>query len=211
MYGIEDRTASSPTSSDNKGVMVITGQHMDHNFSSWTFYDSNTHRKSCSVCDGYVSSNHDYEWIIVYDTSGNDIGHVKDCVQCHDRKDSGFHVWSDWYNAGAIGEQRHCTVCQLSTETRPHDFDVYWLYGQPPTCLYEGIKVYDCKNCLYEYQEIVPALGHDWQWITYNSYKNSSTCPYRRYWEDERCTRCGIWHWVDRYYKVSENHSCAWF
>lgn len=177
MLTYEDRTPSSPTSSDIKGLRVITVQHTSHTFSAWAKIDDNKYKRSCTDCDGYQEGNHNYQWIIVRDSNGQDLGHVKDCVECHDRKDADVHTWSEWWNAGAAGEER-CTVCNLdeAKQTRPHDFNIYWLYRQPATCTIDGIRVYDCNNCLYEEQVIVPATGHSYTTPAVPSDGTDATC-----------------------------------
>lgn len=55
MYGISDRTVTSPTSSDKWGAKVITGVHSSHTW-GYKYYSTNsignTHVKYCTSCNG---------------------------------------------------------------------------------------------------------------------------------------------------------------
>jgi len=86
-----------------------------------------------------------------------------------------------------------------------------------PTCTQTGEEAHDlkCNVChiwLDVQERTIAALGHDWEWVTYSSYKNSSTCPYIINWEDQKCQRCGIWAWNDRYYYTWDGHDWgSWY
>ena len=90
-------------------------------------------------------------------------------------------------------KSRHCSRCGAHTdevviEKRGyHDWDNGRITKQP-TCITEGIRTYQCKDCIQTKTGIIPALGHNFSYQY--TFDKAATCT-----EDgsqsRHCTRCG--------------------
>lgn len=102
------------------------------------------------------------------------------------------HVWSEWSPEDDRTHARTCKVCGL-TETEhcslPDTPDDYW----EPSCEDIGLCRFVCSICHACWDEITPALGHDWSGWEYDD------------WDHYRyCDRCGEF---DGYYSHYDNNS----
>ncbi len=232
MYGYANSN-SEVTTYDKWGMEICTDVHSSHSYeSNFSYEDEYMHIKRCTYCKGYnEGQSHSFS------TNYNSIQHWSECTSCQYEKNHNNHNMYDWISNGPAGEIKTCNSHCGYYETRDHDLIEYWVFGWEPTCENPGMKGYDCRTCTYNYEEAVPALGHDWQpatctlpstcsrcdatignplehdweWVTLYDYMDASTCPYRRYWEDEMCTVCGEWHWVERSYDIYEGHEWVWW
>jgi len=99
---------------------------------------------------------------------------------CDHESPAHVHQWGDWEltnPATCITEGEKTRICALNaahTETQeiPIDPDAHdWIAGAnvsvQPTCTEEGIGTRGCTRCdLSEPSGVIPALGHDWEWVT---------------------------------------------
>lgn len=61
----------------------------------------------------------------------------------------------------------------------------------PPTCTSFGSRIYTCTKCNDTYSEVVPALGHDWQFVeTVKAVTDESGVEITPAYDLYRCSRC---------------------
>lgn len=144
-----------------------------HEWGTWVSVDENTHKKTCSVCNGYQTDEHEFDnGVVTKEPTEREEG-VKTytCGMCSHTKtepvDKLIHecTWTDWYPDGDENHKRDCMDDNCDKfETENHDWDDGVITTEP-TCKEKGVKTYTCQVCQHTRTEDVPTTDHvfgDW-------------------------------------------------
>ena len=167
---------------------------LGHDFSDYVLTNSNPenpceHVAECSRCDAEkYETIHDYgEWILTNDPD-DPCEHVKNCSRCNTKEYETIHDFGPWTltnNPDDLCEYiKQCSRCKVVEYDTIHDFDDGTVTKEP-NCIEDGNKLYVCKRCKLEENEILDAYGHD-----YEIFKHlDPTCTENGY-TIYRCKRC---------------------
>ena len=80
----------------------------------------------------------------------------------------------------------------LSTDTQAHEHIYTRHITQDATCTVPGLATYTCDECGYGYTELLPALGHDWDFTEHvNAVLDENDEVVQPAYDVYTCTRCG--------------------
>ena len=154
---------------------------LGHDFGEWDFYDENTHRMTCSVCNYYTEEEHDWDDGVetVSPTCYSTGVMTYTCGTCDHVKTEEIpaleHTFTDWYPDGDENHKRDCMDDRCDKfETLPHKWDDGEITKEP-TCKEAGVKIYTCKTCMHTKTEDLPILDHEFgEWTPNNDGKTHS-------------------------------------
>ena len=144
-----------------------------HEWGTWVSVDENTHKMTCSVCNGYQTDEHEFDNGVVTKepTEWEEGVKTYTCGMCSHTKtepvDKLIHecTWTDWYPNGDENHKRDCMDDKCDKfETLPHEWDD-GVITKEPTCKEKGVKTYTCQVCQHTRTEDVPTTDHvfgDW-------------------------------------------------
>ena len=154
---------------------------LGHDFGEWDFYDENTHRMTCSVCNYYTEEEHDWDDGVetVSPTCYSAGVMTYTCGTCDHVKTEEIpaleHTFTDWYPDGDENHKRDCMDDRCDKfETLPHKWDDGEITKEP-TCKEAGVKIYTCQTCMHTKTEDLPILDHEFgEWTPNNDGKTHS-------------------------------------
>ena len=145
-----------------------------HEWGEWICVDDETHKMTCSICEGEQSGDHDWDQGVVTKepTEWEEGVMTYTCNTCsHTRTeaiDKLVHecTWTDWYPDGEEHHKRHCMDDNCDQfETEPHEWDEGVITTEP-TCQETGVKTYTCQVCQHTKTEELPVIDHQWgEWV----------------------------------------------
>ena len=151
---------------------------LGHDFGEWDFYDENTHRMTCSVCNYYTEEKHYWDNGVetVSPTCYSTGVMTYTCEDCGHTKTEEIpmtdHTWTDWAPNGDENHKRDCMDDKCDKfETLPHEWDD-GVITKEPTCKETGVKTFTCLTCQHTRTEDVPTPDHEWtEWTPDNDGK----------------------------------------
>ena len=148
-----------------------------HEWGTWISVDENTHKMTCSVCNGYQTDDHDFDNGVVTKepTEWEEGVKTYTCGLCYHTKtepiDKLVHecTWTDWYSNGNENHKRDCMDDNCDKfENLPHEWDNGKITKEP-TCKETGVKTYTCQTCMHTRTEDIPTIDHEFgDWMPNN-------------------------------------------
>ncbi len=137
-----------------------------HEWGDWVSVDENTHKMTCSICNGYQTDEHHWDNGIVTKEPTEQEEGVKTytCTVCSHTKTESIdqlehiHNYDSWTPVDGTTHSQSCSCGDTKTES--HDLQnevINW-----ETCEYPGQSREWCEICGYENYITRPALGHVW-------------------------------------------------
>jgi hypothetical protein len=102
--------------------------------------------------------------------------HWKKCSSCDYTASKSSHSLN--LEAVETGHRSECKYCDYKGTISSHNY-TYWEISSDPSCVEEGIRVRDCKDCGHHVTEVIPVIDHE--------YAVEIVEGYRKY----TCTMCG--------------------
>ena len=154
---------------------------LGHDFGEWDFYDENTHRMTCSVCNYYTEEEHSWDNGVetVSPTCYSTGVMTYTCGTCDYVKTEDIpvleHTFTDWAPNGDETHKRECMDDNCDAiETLDHSWDDGEITKEP-TCKEVGVKTYTCQTCMHTKTEDLPILDHEFgEWTPNNDGKTHS-------------------------------------
>ncbi len=145
---------------------------LGHDFGEWGFYDENTHRMTCSVCNYYTEEGHYGDNCVetVSPTCYSTGVMTYICEGCGQTMTEELpmteHTWTDWAPDGDETHKRECMNDHCNAvETLPHDWND-GVVTTKPSCSEKGVKTYTCQTCTHTKTEDLSMTEHQWgEWI----------------------------------------------
>lgn len=142
---------------------------LEHEYGEWVTNETH-HWNECECSDKINFDIHVFDaGIITLEPTETSTGtKVYTCTICKYTKEETLrplehtHKFSGWY-FDEIHHWKECT-CDEIDEKEEHDFEL--VSTLLPTCVFAGKKVYECKTCGYEKEEVIDKLEHlypDWE------------------------------------------------
>ena len=140
-----------------------------------TLIESESKKSTCQELgwDVYVCDTCGYKWTVEHTNYADHVDENGDglCDLCRENICTHSYTWVETKPATCTeeGEEVYkCSICGHIAETRTipalgHDYDD-GVVTTAPTCTETGVKTYTCAVCGHSYTEVMPALGHNWQY-----------------------------------------------
>lgn len=158
-YGIYTETCSICGETKETTIDKLS----EHEFSSWSSFDSEEHQKACG-CGYVIKENHNWDEGVLTTPATHIAAGVMTytCLDCNVTKNveipklSG-HTHSGWEK---LNDEQHQKVCECG-DTIIEDHDWKHVESKVPTCTEIGWYAYAyCENCDYSSYVEIPANGH---------------------------------------------------
>ncbi len=151
--------------STEKKITTATG---NHSYGTWSFYDENSHRRTCNNCTSYEEGSHDYSGEIRQVENSN--FHEYKCKYCNDYGVESTHALKEvCFGEGTEfikldgNNSQHKEICKCGRE-KNDGHALVKVDGSyvAPTCEATGEQGWKCTECDYTYTETIGSLGHDY-------------------------------------------------
>lgn len=167
-------------------TMNVTLEEKGHSYSSIYSYDSSSHWRECTSCDGVtdVSSHTFGEWVITTEPQCEVAGiETRTCSVCSYSESQSVeptgHTYSSSWNSNEYGHW-HVATCGHNVQTgfEEHTFGE-WTRTLEPTCEEAGVDTRICSVCSYAENRSVDATGH--------TYSSSYSYDENNHWHPSSC------------------------
>ena len=176
VHNFDEGIILEEASCQSTGLIVYTCQEcgfektsvleaMTHSYEDLYHKDAEYHWQICEHCfEINVKEQHYFgNGIVTLEPTCQAYGIKKfECEDCGYTKEEKIALLSHSYieeQFDGIYHWMKCSMCDSINLKEKHQLDNGTLIGEP-TCVLEGLKVYKCNSCSYEFDEITEALGH---------------------------------------------------
>lgn len=158
-------TASMEISCSVGGTSVTVA--CQHSYGGYTSVDSNTHQRTCSICQKVETGSHNWNsGTVTKAATCVSTGTRKyTCNNCGETKTetipvSSDHRYGNWTDQGEAGHKGTCSVCGR-TVVYGHAWEFVEV-NQAPTCTATGKQTLRCVTCGREKTEEIPVTDHNY-------------------------------------------------
>lgn len=137
-----------------------------HSFGYW-HTDEQEHHRVCTVCGTEVKAPHAWDHGVVTRPPTCAQGGVKlyTCVDCRHTKTVLLpavveHSYGPWIAVDSDNHKEVCLVCGQEI-MHPHTWDAGAITSTP-TCMHEGVEIYNCMQCGHTKTQPIPVVEHDY-------------------------------------------------